>query len=140
MFALSFSVGSRITIQAMPFATLPITHVFLIAFVFAILIALSCLSGFRPSRRAILMYVVLAVLLTLASLLIVGSRGGEPPSKIYGWPKEFLAFRGWSTGYFAVRDPQGPYFRFFHLIVDVAFYAIVSAGIDSARFFFGKRS
>lgn len=70
-------------------------------------------------RRILGFILLLSIALTFASLMIDGTRGGQPPSTIYGWPKELISIRAGE-----------PFYLFFsHAIVDLAFYVVVLLGL-----------
>lgn len=61
--------------------------------------------------------------LTLCSLILMGSRGGGPPARIYGWPKEFFLVRGWlSPGLTLLQREVTVQLFFSHFLVDLVFF------------------
>jgi hypothetical protein len=67
--------------------------------------------------------IISSLLLTLLSMNIGGSRGGEPPAVIYGWPKQIIEIR-----------PGHPvYFFFAAAVVDYTFYFLFLLGLYNLR-------
>ncbi len=96
----------------MHFSTLPILEVVGVVFIFFLTSLYPYLKNKRfPEKREILICAGFAVILSGLSLFVLGSRGGLPPAKIYGWPKEIILTR---DGDF--------YFHSFYFLVDIFFY------------------
>jgi hypothetical protein len=66
--------------------------------------------------------VLLALICTLLSLVIHGTRGGLPGADVYGWPKEFLLAREGDSTF------NGLYF-----FIDLCFYFVLAAGVGSVK-------